>query len=56
MKRRLVLAVVLVATLAVCASLWMNEGPLRRLVMLKRVPVQFLSLGEHLFGWESVKR
>ena len=67
MKRsRLVLAVILVAVAALVTSLWVNEGPLWRIVMLKRVayekePVEigilpFVSTEVRRIGWRTVKR
>ena len=56
MKRRLVLLAVLVAAIATCVSLWVNEGPLWRWVMLERVPLHFTLGNDHLVGWQSVKR
>ncbi len=51
-RSHLVLAVILVAVVVLCLSLWVNEGPLWRLVMLKRVDFD----SRITRGWETVKR
>ena len=58
MKRsRLVLVVILVAVTALCVSLWVGEGPLWRLVMLKRIYTdRFGADGSPVRGWYIVKR
>ena len=38
MRSHLVLGVLLVGVVVLCISLWVNEGPLWRLVMLKKIP------------------
>ena len=56
----LVLAGVLVAVVVLCVSLWVNKGPLWRLVMLKKIPMhegQFGSGDGHPSrGWVMVIR
>ena len=58
MKRgRLVLVIILVAVAALVTALWVNEGPLWRLVMLKRLPLEFSTAeGHKVRGWGMIKR
>ena len=68
MKRsRLLLVVILVAVAALVGSLWVGEGPLWRMVMLKRVPLPYLLetgqpsapvgvIADHQRGWMKVRR
>ncbi len=53
MKRsRLVLVVILIGPAVLVTALWVNEGPLWRLIMTKRVHFE----GHPLNGWYTVKR
>ena len=61
-RGRLLLVLVLVAVTMLCISLWVDEGPLWRWVMTKRVPLTVLGpafnerYGHAIRGWAAVKR
>ena len=59
-RGRLALVLILTAVAILCTSLWVQEGPLWRWVMLKRVPFETLLPtsfeGHERVGWVTVKR
>ena len=63
-RPRLLLAIILTAVAVLCISLWVGEGPLWRLIMLKQIPLSTETLrawmpttnSNHIRGWMSVKR
>ncbi len=56
-RSHLVLAVILVAVVVLCVCLWVNDGPLWRLVMLTREPVDAANGdGHRVVGWLNVNR
>ena len=61
MKRARLIATVMaiviaLALVAVCYSFWRNEGPLWRLVMLKRASTLGVRDGHRFRGWSTVRR
>ncbi len=54
MKRHLIAAGIVVAVVAMVVPLWVNEGPLWRLVMLERVCFEDLEVGAR--GWSEGTR
>ena len=51
-----VLSAIVLAAVGVSYSLWRNEGPLWRLVMLKRVSYKATDHGHPIVGWYTVRR
>ena len=55
-RPRLLLAVILTAVVVLCVCLWVSEGPLWRLVMLKTVSASNQFLGHEVRFWNRVNR
>ena len=57
--KRSYIAIVVILTLAIalCTSLWVNEGPLWRLLITKKIPLELITGNGHpLRGWVTVLR
>jgi len=51
-RARFIAVVIALAVVALCVSLWVNEGPLWRLVFMKKVQYESSASGHLLRGWK----